>query len=93
MVTNVTNSGQDHSLPFIGSLYWTSGPGYIADMSRKLPSGEASGALKLQDFLPYRLAVLAESVSRSIAQVYAERFALTRDELARAGRAGRDRFD
>lgn len=55
-------------------------PGYIERMSRKLPSDAPAGALKLQDFLPYRLAVLAESVSRSIAQVYAERFALTRDE-------------
>jgi len=36
--------------------------------------------LKLQSFFPYQLAVLAETVSRSMAQVYAERFALSRDE-------------
>jgi DNA-binding MarR family transcriptional regulator len=36
--------------------------------------------LKLQSFFPYRLAVLAETVSRAMAQVYAERFELTRDE-------------
>jgi DNA-binding MarR family transcriptional regulator len=36
--------------------------------------------LQLQTFFPYRLAVLAETVSRSMAQVYAERFELSRDE-------------
>jgi DNA-binding MarR family transcriptional regulator len=36
--------------------------------------------LKLQSFFPYQLAVLAETVSRSMAQVYAERFELSRDE-------------
>lgn len=36
--------------------------------------------MNLQDFFPYRLAALAEAVSRSIAQVYVERFDLTRDE-------------
>jgi DNA-binding MarR family transcriptional regulator len=36
--------------------------------------------MNLQQFFPYRLAVLAETVSRSMAQVYAERFDLTRDE-------------
>jgi DNA-binding MarR family transcriptional regulator len=36
--------------------------------------------MKLQDFFPYRLAVASEAVSRSIAQVYAERFDLSRDE-------------
>lgn len=41
----------------------------------------ASGIrMNLQEFLPYRLAVVAESVSRSVAQVYATRFSLTRDE-------------
>lgn len=34
----------------------------------------------LQNFFPYRLAVLAEAVSQSLAQVYRERFGLTRDE-------------
>lgn len=36
-------------------------------------------SMELQDFFPYRLAVLSEAVSRSLAQVYADRFALTRD--------------
>lgn len=36
--------------------------------------------MELDRFFPYRLAALAEAVSRSIAQVYAERFDLTRDE-------------
>lgn len=37
-------------------------------------------ALNLQHFVPYRLALAAEAVSRALAQVYAERFDLTRDE-------------
>ena len=36
--------------------------------------------VNLQDFLPYRLAALSEAVSQSLAQVYRERFGLTRDE-------------
>jgi len=36
--------------------------------------------MELQQFFPYRLAVLAETVSRAIADVYGERFDLTRDE-------------
>ena len=37
-------------------------------------------AMELHTFFPYRLAVLAEAVSQSVAQVYRERFGLTRDE-------------
>ena len=36
--------------------------------------------MKLQDFFPYQLAQLAEAVSRSVAEVYADRFGLSRDE-------------
>lgn len=36
--------------------------------------------MDLKTFFPYRLALLSESVSRSIAQVYGARFNLTRDE-------------
>jgi DNA-binding MarR family transcriptional regulator len=36
--------------------------------------------MNLQQFLPYRLAVLAEAVSQAVASVYRERFGLTRDE-------------
>jgi DNA-binding MarR family transcriptional regulator len=36
--------------------------------------------MDLQVFLPYRLAVVSEAVSRALAAVYAARFELTRDE-------------
>jgi len=36
--------------------------------------------MDLQSFYPYQLAVLAEAVSQAMAQVYAARFDLTRDE-------------
>jgi len=44
------------------------------------PRTRAETALKLKDFLPYRLAVLADQVSRTLAQLYADRFDLTRPE-------------
>jgi DNA-binding MarR family transcriptional regulator len=36
--------------------------------------------IRLQQFLPYRLAVLAEQVSRTLAHIYADRFDLSRPE-------------
>lgn len=36
--------------------------------------------MDLQRFFPYRIAVLAENVSQCVAQVYRERFGLSRDE-------------
>lgn len=36
--------------------------------------------MQLAEFFPYRLAVLADQVSQCMAQVYAARFQLTRDE-------------
>lgn len=48
--------------------------------------------MQLQQFLPYRLAVLAEAVSRAMAAVYHRRFELSRDEwrlLAALGETGR----
>lgn len=48
--------------------------------------------MQLQQFLPYRLAVLAESVSRTMAAVYRRRFDLSRDEwrlLAALSETGR----
>ncbi|MDR3523483.1 MAG: MarR family transcriptional regulator [Acetobacteraceae bacterium] len=36
--------------------------------------------IALQGFLPYRLAVLADHVSHSLAQIYTDRFDLTRQE-------------
>ena len=47
--------------------------------------------MDLQQFFPYRIAVLAESVSQCLAQVYRERFGLTREEwrvLAALAEAG-----
>jgi len=38
------------------------------------------GGLDLQRYFPYRLARLAEQVSLAVAEVYSERFALTRQE-------------
>ena len=37
-------------------------------------------ALEMQSFFPYRLAVLAEDVSRCVAAIYQDRFSLTRHE-------------
>ncbi len=36
--------------------------------------------MNLQEFLPYRLAVVTDAVSRALAAVYADRFKLTRDQ-------------
>lgn len=46
-------------------------------MNRTTPSEDAGA---LETFFPYRLALLADAVSRSMAQIYAERFDLSRDE-------------
>ncbi|MDX2201795.1 MAG: winged helix DNA-binding protein [Hyphomicrobiaceae bacterium] len=50
--------------------------GGIADHSQ--PASRRLEVLELQRFLPYRLAVLADAVSKDIAGIYAERFDLTR---------------
>lgn len=45
------------------------------------PQADAgSSLLDMQVFFPYRLAVLADAVSRTIAELYAQRFSLTRHE-------------
>jgi DNA-binding MarR family transcriptional regulator len=47
--------------------------------------------MKLWEFVPYRLALLAETVSRTVAQIYADRFGLSRPEwrvLAALGELG-----
>lgn len=67
-------------------------------MRRGAATGEGpDGDLDLSTFFPYRLAILAESVSHTMAQLYADRFDLTRQEwriLAALGSrkrlAGRD---
>ena len=53
---------------------------------------EAAGSLVLERFVPYRLSVLSNTVSRAIARIYAERFDLTIPEwrvMAQLGRHGR----
>lgn len=42
--------------------------------------GAVSGLLDMQVFFPYRFAVLADAVSRSVAQLYGDRFSLSRHE-------------
>jgi DNA-binding MarR family transcriptional regulator len=54
-------------------------------------ASEGEGALILEDFLPYRLAVLAQKMSRELSGVYGERFGLSIPEwriLANLGRFG-----
>ena len=43
-------------------------------------AAQDGGELDLQRYFPYRLARLAEQVSLAVAEVYSERFALTRQE-------------
>jgi DNA-binding MarR family transcriptional regulator len=53
---------------------------------------EEAGSLILERFVPYRLSVLSNTVSRAIARIYAERFDLTIPEwrvMAQLGRHGR----
>jgi DNA-binding MarR family transcriptional regulator len=53
---------------------------------------EDAGSLILERFVPYRLSVLSNTVSRAIARIYAERFDLTIPEwrvMAQLGRHGR----
>ncbi|MEJ2458842.1 MAG: MarR family winged helix-turn-helix transcriptional regulator [Novosphingobium sp.] len=38
--------------------------------------GDGSGVLLLEEFLPYRLLLLAETVSQSFSQIYAEQFGI-----------------
>lgn len=54
-------------------------------------SAELPAPLDLQQFLPYRLAVLADQVSRALAAIYSEQFDLSREEwriLAALGQHG-----
>lgn len=44
------------------------------------PRPPPDAGMELEAFFPYRLALLADAVSRSMAQIYAERFDLSRDE-------------
>jgi DNA-binding MarR family transcriptional regulator len=57
--------------------------GRSRDARVREPAGQtpdAEAALDLQSYFPYRLARLAEQVSLAVAEVYGERFALSRQE-------------
>lgn len=49
-------------------------------MSALHPGDDASLTPAMQQFFAYRLAVLADEVSQAMAQLYADRFSLTRNE-------------
>lgn len=51
--------------------------GASAEAGRQGGPEATGGALDLDGFLPYRLSVLANTVSQSIARLYADRFGLT----------------
>ena len=60
--------------------------------SPEVETPEEAGSLILERFVPYRLSVLSNTVSRAIARIYAERFDLTIPEwrvMAQLGRHGR----
>ncbi|MBL4759015.1 MAG: MarR family transcriptional regulator [Rhizobiales bacterium] len=46
----------------------------------KTPTEQPNTAFRLQDFFPYRINILANSVSEALAQLYVQRFGLTRHE-------------
>jgi DNA-binding MarR family transcriptional regulator len=55
------------------------------------PNASVDGLLKLEEFLPYRLVMLAEQVSQSLARLYSDRYAITNPEwraLAALGQYG-----
>lgn len=41
------------------------------------PAGEQGPAIRLEEFLPYRLSVLANTVSNAMAEIYRDRFGLS----------------
>lgn len=60
--------------------------------SPRTETAEQVSSLILERFVPYRLSVLSNTVSRAIARIYAERFDLTIPEwrvMAQLGRHGR----
>ncbi len=59
--------------------------------SASVPSSGEGGALELEQFLPFRLSVVANRVTRAVARVYARRFQLSAPEwraMAVLGRYG-----
>ncbi|MBR1175302.1 MarR family transcriptional regulator [Bradyrhizobium sp. KB893862 SZCCT0404] len=50
------------------------------DSARKQADFDDSELVRLKDFLPYKLVVLADQISRSLSELYEERFGLTRQE-------------
>ncbi len=54
--------------------------GHSREVQRRAAGTDDGVELDLQQYFPYRLARLAEQVSLAVAEVYAERFCLTRQE-------------
>ncbi len=54
--------------------------GHSREVRRRAAGTDDGVELDLQQYFPYRLARLAEQVSLAVAEVYAERFSLTRQE-------------
>ena len=52
----------------------------MAEPHHDKPGPAAEPSFDLQKFFPYRLAILAEQVSETVAQIYADRFDLGRQE-------------
>ncbi len=52
----------------------------MVDSLKTRPGSQAEPAFDLQRFFPYRLAILAEQVSETVAQIYTDRFDLGRAE-------------
>lgn len=55
-------------------------PGAMTGSEPGDAAGIEAGGLDLQRYFPYRLAILAEQVSLAVAEVYAKRFHLSRQE-------------
>jgi DNA-binding MarR family transcriptional regulator len=55
-------------------------PGKEIPTSADAPEGAAEPMLRLEDFLPYRLVMLAEQVSQSLSRLYSERYGITNPE-------------
>lgn len=49
----------------------------LDSVTSQLPASGDDAPLYLDDFIPYRLSVLSNQISRSVAALYAERFGLT----------------
>lgn len=57
-----------------------SAPGPAPQPGPDTPDTRAEAVLNLEDFLPYRLVMLAEQVSQSLSRLYSDRYAITNPE-------------